>query len=204
MSSRVWKRERCGTLAILALCVGAIAVVLSGCGRAEDLAAKYREGGGENYISGDGSIREIPEATRGEPIQFEGSTTHGGDFKSIDADDDVMVVNFWYAACAPCRVEAPLLESVSRELRDNVTFVGVNVRDSVANAVSFEEELGVAYPSILDRDAGAVLLAFAGEVPPAAVPTTIVLDENRRIAARVLGAVSDPSVLKSLIVEATE
>ncbi len=42
-------------------------------------------------------------------------------------------------------------------------------------------------------------LAFAGPVPPAAVPTTIVLDREGRVAARVLGQLEDASILESII-----
>ena len=73
------------------------------------------------------------------------------------------------------------------------------MRDQAANAASFEEKYGVTYPSILDVDDGEVQLAFAGPVPPAAVPTTIVLDREGRVAARVLGQLKDASILEAII-----
>jgi hypothetical protein len=42
-------------------------------------------------------------------------------------------------------------------------------------------------------------LAFASNVPPNAVPTTLILDARGRVAARVLGAIADRSILTSLI-----
>ncbi|HLS02851.1 MAG TPA: TlpA family protein disulfide reductase, partial [Beutenbergiaceae bacterium] len=42
------------------------------------------------------------------------------------------------------------------------------------------------------------LLDFADYVPPQAVPTTLILDDEGRVAARVLGAV-EHSTLKSLL-----
>ena len=80
-----------------------------------------------------------------------------------------------------------------------VAFVGVNVRDQAGTAASFEQTYGVTYPSILDVNEGTVQLAFAGDVPPAAVPTTIVLDRQGRVAARVLGQLTDASILESII-----
>ncbi|MGO7984058.1 TlpA disulfide reductase family protein, partial [Rhizobium johnstonii] len=51
---------------------------------------------------------------------------------------DVLVVNFWYASCAPCRAEAPDLEKIHAEFDgQGATFVGVNVRDQAATAASF-------------------------------------------------------------------
>ncbi|WP_448810546.1 TlpA family protein disulfide reductase [Agromyces bauzanensis] len=180
-----------------------VAVVLSmlgGCA-SDPLADQYRDGSGKNYISGDGAITEYPAEARGGPVQFAGETT-SGDFSSDDVLGKVVVVNFWFAACAPCRVEAPILRDVHAE-RSEVEFIGINVRDSQQNAQSFEQKYGISYPSILDRQAGEVQLAFAGEVPPSAVPTTIILDQEGRVAARVLGAVDSTSTLNSLITAAS-
>ena len=112
-------------------------------------------------------------------------------------------------------VEAPILEEVSQGFASgtdapdtgaadtaaasDVTFVGVNVRDQAGTAASFEKKYGVTYPSILDVESGSAQLAFAGPVPPAAVPTTIVLDRQGRVAARILGQLTDASILESII-----
>ena len=184
--------------AIVALAT-ASALLLTGC-TSDPLAEQYREGSGKNYIAGDGTISEFDASQRGEPVEFSGETVEGGTFDSADTVGEVTVVNFWYAGCAPCRVEAPILEEVSQSFGgDGVSFVGVNVRDQAGTAASFEETYGVTYPSILDVNEGTAQLAFAGDVPPAAVPTTIVLDQEGRIAARVLGQLTDASILESII-----
>jgi hypothetical protein len=79
-----------------------------------------------------------------------------------------------------------------------VNFLGVNVRDQAATAVSFNERFGVTYPSIMDQN-GQAQLSFASQVPPNAVPTTLVLDAQGRVAARILGQLQDPSILLTLI-----
>ena len=177
--------------------------MLTGCS-SDPLAEQYREGSGKNYIAGDGTISEFAVDQRGEPIEFAGETVEGDSFDSAETLGDVTVVNFWYAGCAPCRVEAPILEEVSQTFgadsgSDDVSFVGVNVRDQAGTAASFEQTYGVTYPSILDVESGTAQLAFAGDVPPAAVPTTIVLDQEGRVAARVLGQLTEASILESII-----
>ena len=148
----------------------------------------------------DDTIVEIAPADRAEPISFAGSLDTGGEADSGQWLGNVVVVNFWYAACPPCRVEAPDLEAVHQQFTAaGVVFIGVNVRDSAPTASSFATEFGVTYPSILDVNEGTVQLAFAGDVPPAAVPTTIVLDRQGRVAARVLGQLTDASILESII-----
>lgn len=183
----------------LAALAASSAVLLTGCA-SDPLAEQYREGSGKNYIAGDGTISEFDASQRGEAVEFSGETVDGDTFDSADTIGEVTVVNFWYAGCAPCRVEAPILEEVSQSFGgEGVSFVGVNVRDQAGTAASFEETYGVTYPSILDVNEGSAQLAFAGDVPPAAVPTTIVLDREGRVAARVLGQLTDASILESII-----
>lgn len=177
-----------------------IAVSLVGCA-AEPLAERLADSEPKGYVSGDGTITEFPLAERASPVEFGGETASGA-FTSADTAGRVAVVNFWFAACAPCRTEAPILAEVQAELPE-VVFVGINVRDSAENVASFERDYGITYPSILDRDSGAAQLAFAGEVAPNAVPSTLILDEEGRIAARVLGALESASVLRALIAEAS-
>jgi len=192
---RLRQRYSTSVVALLA----ASALLLTGCA-SDPLAEQFREGSGKNYIAGDGTISEFDETQRGEPIEFSGETVEGEQFDSADTLGDVTVVNFWYAGCAPCRVEAPMLEKVSQQFADEpVTFVGVNVRDQAGTAASFEKTYGITYPSILDVESGTAQLAFAGPVPAAAVPTTIVLDKQGRVAARVLGQLEDASILTSII-----
>ncbi|MDX2025086.1 TlpA disulfide reductase family protein [Microcella sp.] len=180
----------------------ASAVVLTGCTANEDLADQYRSGNGQGYISGDGAYTVIAEADRGEPIEFEGVIETGDTVSSDDYRGEVLVVNFWYAACPPCRLEAPDLEALSQQFApDGVRFLGVNIYDQAPTAMSFAEEFGVTYPSILDVNDGSVRLAFAGQVAPNAVPTTLVLDQQGRVAARISGVISEPSVLRSMITD---
>jgi peroxiredoxin len=151
------------------------------------------------YVAGDGSVLEIPESERGTPIGFAGIGEDGEQISSTSYLGEVLVVNFWYAACAPCRLEAPDLQATYQTYQaQGVEFLGVNVRDQSATAKEFAATFGVTYPSIIDTDAG-VQLSFAGQVAPNAVPTTLVLDRQGRVAARILGRVTEVSILESLI-----
>lgn len=173
-------------------------VGITGCS-SDPLADQYRAGSGKNYIAGDGTVTEIAVENRGEPITFSGSSETGGTLASTDYLGNVLVVNFWYAGCAPCRAEAPDLEKVHQAtLANNLGFIGVNVRDQAETAVTFNTRFGVTYPSIIDVD-GQAQLSFASNVPPNAVPTTLVLDRQGRVAARILGQLADRSILMTLI-----
>lgn len=185
--------------AVIALALVGVAM-LTGCTANDSLAEQYRAGTGQGYISGDGAYTVIAAADRGEPIAFSGVIENGDTVSSDDYRGEVLVVNFWYAGCPPCRLEAPDLEALAQQFApDGVSFLGVNIYDQAPTALSFAEEFGVTYPSILDVNDGAVRLAFAGQVAPTAVPTTLVLDQQGRVAARIAGLVSEPSVLRSMI-----
>ncbi len=179
----------------------ALALILTACTSGADaLAEQYRSGSGQNYISGDGAITVIAPESRSEPVIFGGELDSGGTFASADYAGSVLVVNFWYAGCPPCRLEAPDLEEISQEYRDqDVVFVGINILDQAPTALAFAEEFGVTYPSIMDVNLGAVRLAFSGEVSPNAVPTTLVLDGQGRVAMRISGLLSEPGVLRGML-----
>lgn len=183
--------------ALVALIAGAL--LLSGCS-ADPLAEQYREGSNKGFIAGDGSVTEIALENRDKSIEFSGVTETGETITSDDTRGEVLVVNFWYASCAPCRAEAEDLQKINAQFEnDGAQFLGVNVRDQAPNAIAFNETYGITYPSVLDVDSGSMQLAFSGAIPPNAVPTTLVLDAEGRVAARILGQVTSPSILETLV-----
>jgi thiol-disulfide isomerase/thioredoxin len=172
---------------------------LTGCAANDPLAQQYKAGDNKNYIAGDGTVLEFAEANRGAPIEWSGATQSGGILKSSQLTGVVVVMNFWYAGCAPCRAEAPELVELNKEFTgQKVQFIGVNVRDGAATAAAFERKFNIVWPSILDSTTGSVLLAFTGVVTPQAVPTTLVIDARGRVSARVLGRI-EKGTLKALI-----
>ena len=76
-------------------------------------------------------------------------------------------------------------------------FVGINTKDGAAAARAHEKRFGVTYPSI-DDDGGRVLLDLRGTLPPSAIPSTLVLDREGRVAARILGK-ADRTVLQGVV-----
>ncbi|WP_022900266.1 TlpA disulfide reductase family protein [Humibacter albus] len=190
-----------GRRRVLAGLVAALAVggLLSGCAN-DALAKQYTSGDDKNYIAGSG-VTEVAPSKRADPVTFSGETEDGTTFSSKSALGDVLVVNFWYAGCPPCRAEASDLAKISSEYASKgVTFIGVNTRDDAATAKAYDARFKVGYPSILDVDGGAVQLAFSGSMRPNATPTTFVMDRKGRIAARIAGDIAvQPSTLTTLI-----
>jgi thiol-disulfide isomerase/thioredoxin len=119
----------------------------------------------------------------------DGTVTLAGDeISTADFAGTPIVVNVWGSWCAPCRAEAPHLVEAAEQLGDRAAFVGLNTRDlDAAPARAFERAFEITYPSIFDPD-GELLLGF-GQLPPKAIPSTVVIDADGRVAARVLGQV---------------
>ena len=173
------RRTTCGVALVLAT------LVLAGCSGSGGQSGAPDKG----YISGDGTVTLMSPAERADPRSFAGTTLAGEPFDVADHRGEVVVVNVWGSWCPPCIAEAPALERVWEQTRSqDVQFVGVNTRDQNAAARAHERRFQISYPSI-DDDSGRVLLAFRGTLPPVAIPSTVVLDRQGRVAARVLGQV---------------
>ncbi|WP_411266170.1 TlpA family protein disulfide reductase [Arthrobacter sp. NamB2] len=199
-TARPTNRRRLLRLAALAFAVP-VSLVMTSCTAEDPLAQQAAAGDGKNYIAGDGSVTEYAESDRGQPVEVSGTLFDGTPVSSADWDDQVTVLNFWYASCAPCREEAPDLVSLHDEYTpQGAAFYGVNIRDERATAEAFERSFGIPYQSFDDKDGG-VLLDMTQYVPPQAVPTTIVLDREGRVSARILG-LADRGTLKALITDA--
>ena len=178
-----------------------VSLLISGCTVNDALADQTQAGDSENYIAGDGSVTEYAPESRGEPVDLTAGLYDGTRIDSADWLGQVTVLNVWYAACAPCRVEAPDLQALSTKYQDEgVQFYGVNIRDEAATAEAFERNFGITYPSIQDKD-GQALLTLAEYVPPQSVPSTLVLDKQGRVAGRIIG-LAEKSTLDALIEDA--
>jgi thiol-disulfide isomerase/thioredoxin len=153
---------------------------------------------GQGYVSGDGSVQTYDAGDRKGPVAIMGTDFEGEDVDTADWAGDVVVVNTWYASCAPCRAEAPDLVELAGA-KDDVRFLGINTEDEAGAAQAFQRTFDVPYPSIEDRT-GAVIASLNGVVPLQAVPTTVVLDQEGYVAARVIGQV-EGSTLEALIDE---
>ncbi|WP_251153451.1 TlpA disulfide reductase family protein [Cellulosimicrobium sp. Marseille-Q4280] len=183
MTARARARARALAAAGVALVAS---VTLSGCAQESGATTDVV---GQGYVSGDGSVRTWDTDDRGEPVSLTGTDYEGGTVDTSTWLGDVVVLNTWYAACAPCRAEAPdLVELANEHEADGVRVVGINTTDEAGAAQAFQRTFEVPYPSIDDRS-GEVVAALSGTVPLQAVPSTVVLDREGRVAARVIGLV---------------
>lgn len=191
---RARPRRRGPAVALVAL------LALAGCTGDEgtSITEQMRQGDDKGYVAGDGQIERLAADERTTTVSLEGTTLEDEAWSSADHAGQVLVVNVWGSWCGPCVAEAPDLEQVATELEEAgepVEFIGVNHRDTVQNALAFQRTHEVSYPSLVD-DGGRTLAQLGGLA--VARPTTLVLDGQGRLAARVSGQV-DATTLRGLV-----
>jgi peroxiredoxin len=164
----------------------ASAVALTGCNGHG--AVKQDVAGTNGYQTGDLTLTYVSPDHRSHPGAVQGRLLSGQHFDLAAWKGKVVVVNWWSSDCAPCQAEGQALEQVYTDMKSRgVEFLGVDIRDNAASARRFAQSIGSTYPSLDDPD-NLVALQFR-HLPPAATPTTIVLDRSGRIAARENGEI---------------
>lgn len=160
--------------------------------------AGQSEGETSARADGESVIEEFepPERVRAKP--FQAKMLSGSSIDTQDLLGQVVVYNVWGSWCVPCATEAPALVENANDFADDAVFVGINVRDNDAAARAFEEEYDVPYDSVVTQDSATAMLSFQGALAAAAVPTTLIVDHEGRVAARVIGPVT-ATTLRALI-----
>ena len=155
--------------------------------------------GDKGYVDGQGIITRLAAKDRRKPGAVSGTTLEGTPLSLAKYAGKVVVLNVWGSWCPPCRKEARLLGAAARELGGGAAFVGVNTKDSSPDqGLAFQRRYDVPYPSFFDP-AGRTLLAFHGTLNPSAIPSTVVLDPEGRVAASILGEVPSQQTLVDLV-----
>ncbi|MGW0121600.1 TlpA family protein disulfide reductase [Streptomyces sp. NPDC003327] len=180
--------------------VGALsaALALSACGGDGNGTSG---GGNTNYVTSKGGISTVAKGERESINQIAGETLDGERLDVADLKGKVVVLNAWGSWCGPCRAEASHFAKVANDLKgEDVAFVGLNTRDAnKQQALTFEEDYQVPYPSLYDPQGKLILFGFPkGTLSLQGIPSTVVLDKEGKIAARALMAI-DEGKLRSMI-----
>ncbi|MDQ0377716.1 TlpA family protein disulfide reductase [Amycolatopsis thermophila] len=178
---------------LAAVLAGAFA--LAGCSTGSDAVSQgsnfqFVAPGGKTDITYEGADRQPIPKLSGEDLMTEGKTISVADYAG-----KVVVINIWGQWCAPCRTEAPELEKLATQTQaQGVQVLGLDVRDDDRSAPQdFVRNRQLTYPSIYDPP-GRSLLSLSG-YPRNAVPSTIILDKQQRVAAVYLRSILAADVL---------
>jgi len=144
------------------------------------------------YVAGSGAAIYIKKIDRKDAPEISGMTLTTG-MKTLNRNQ-VTVLNVWASWCAPCRAEAPVLQEFSI-LYPEVQFAGVLTRDNISSAKAFYENFKLTYPTFTDD---ALLIGFTGSLIPNAIPTTLIIDRDGKVAVRISGELTVGSLKKML------
>ncbi|MFD3654798.1 TlpA family protein disulfide reductase [Streptomyces sp. 24-1644] len=182
---------------LLAAATAAATLTLSACGGDGNKAGG---GGNTNFVTGSGGISTVAKGERVAAPKLDGTTLDGKSLDVADYKGKVVVLNVWGSWCGPCRAEATHFAKVSKETADQgVQFIGINTRDAQkAAAVNFEKDYGVTYPSFFDPTGKLILRFPKGTLNPVAIPSTVVIDRDGKLAARTLQALNAEDLRKMI------
>lgn len=176
--------RRVGVAAIL------LAVLVTGCSGPE------LSSGDQGFVTGNGAVSVLAEEDREAPLgEVAGETVDGEPVSLDDFAGATVVIPVWGSWCGPCRSEAPGLAAAARDLRDDdVAFLGIGSRDrNKVEVRRFLERFDIPYDSIHDED-GQTMLAFRGTLPPMSIPSFVFVDDEGRVAARIIGEADLPTL----------
>jgi thiol-disulfide isomerase/thioredoxin len=186
---------RAKPIAVTALLVLAVTGAATGCAGGQGAQPDTAD---TRFVAGSGKLETFPDAERKAAPAIAGQTLDDKALNLADFKGKVVVLNFWASWCAPCRAEAPVLKDIAAKTKAaGVEFVGVDFKDTKQQALAFERTQQPGYPSLYDQP-GKIALAFQGTVPPAAIPSTLIIDRQGRVAARALGAVKYTELLNAV------
>jgi len=97
----------------------------------------------------------------------------------------VVVLNFWATWCPPCVEETPGLEKFAEQMRlQGVTVMGVSVDEDAAALQTFAAEQHLSFPILRDPSR-----SIAGRYGTFQFPETYIIDQEGRVAEKLIGAV---------------
>jgi thiol-disulfide isomerase/thioredoxin len=151
--------------------------------------AAIQNSGEAGFISGDGTATFLKVEDRKSAPELIALDFKGKEIDLKNYKNKVVVLNVWGSWCGPCRKEAKELQELYvKNKNSGVEFIGINIRDSRVSAEKFITNFGITYPNIFDRD-GVKLLGFKDTLPANAIPSTVLVDKNGKVAARQLGPI---------------
>jgi thiol-disulfide isomerase/thioredoxin len=196
--SRPRSPRRAAARAAAALAVAAVASLGVAACAGGSIGQSTPASNGQSFVSGPGGVTTFGPGKGPLAPPVSGTALGGGKLALAGLRGHVVVMNFWGSWCTPCRAEAHVLGTLARRMHSaGVRFLGVDVRDNPASAEAFIRDFGIGYPSLNDPG-GSIALDFRDTVPPAAIPTTLVIGRGGHITARVIGEVAYPE-LRQLI-----
>lgn len=196
-------RPAAGALRVVLSALAACLALVLTAGCTASTAAPEQTGSEFRFVEGTPSGEVIAAEDRQDAPNITGELLSGEQFELQQHAGNIVVMNFWASWCAPCRVEAPDLQQIYEQYQpQGVELVGVLVRDTKGQGETYSQQVGLTYPSLYDPSTK-VALQLRG-YPLAAIPSTVVIDADGKVAAAYVSVVdleSLSSTIEKLLAE---
>ncbi len=158
------------------------AVLLAGCSVGKD-AVNQTPDNRYHYPGSNSKGSLIAVANRKLAGPVSGKLIGGGTYQLSQDRGKVVVMSFFASWCPPCQVETPQFDSVYRARKaQGVQFVGMDVKDpSKSGSQAWLQAKQISFPVVYDEPAKSALQL--GDVPMNALPDTVLIDKQGRVAA---------------------
>lgn len=120
-----------------------------------------------------GQFRSQEELAVGKPApEFTLNDFDGNPVSLYDLRGKVVLLNFWSAACPPCREKMPILQRIYDDLQGRgFTILAINLNDRPQDALKYLADNGYTFPALKDSD-----LSVARRYAVTGIPKTLILD----------------------------
>jgi len=99
----------------------------------------------------------------------------------------VLILNYWATWCEPCKAEMPVFEQAQQQYRDRgLVVLGVNFQERDEEITAFLNQVGVTFPSLVDRTG-----EVARQWRATGLPTTFLIDRQGVIRDVRVGAFTE-------------
>ena len=149
---------------------------------------------GNSSSASDDNMVAYPAGHRPAAPDFTATSLTGASINFASYRGKIVVLNIWGSWCAPCQSEGPTLKYLDEEYGpQGIAFLGDDLQDTPANALSFLRSEDITYPSVNDAN-GAVEERLAIAAPVNGAPTTLIIDKTGHIAGMIDGPATYPDV----------
>lgn len=172
---------------VLAPLLVALALI-AGCSGGKN-AVDQNAGGQFRYKAATSKGSLIPVASRKTAGDVTGPLRSGGQYQLSQDRGKVVLLNFFASWCAPCQTESPQLDALYQQRKaSGFEVVGLDVKDpSTGQLDNFVANKKLTYPIVIDQPAKTAIQL--GNLPLPALPASVLIDKQGKVAAVYVGAV---------------
>ncbi|HEU5267475.1 MAG TPA: TlpA disulfide reductase family protein [Jatrophihabitans sp.] len=176
--------------------LAAAAILLSACTGSN--AVDQNPNGTFKFTSGTALGTLYPQADRKKAGDFTAPLLDGGKTSLATTKGKIVVLNYWASWCTPCRTETPQFDLLYRKIKNQgVEFLGIDTKDEKSDAEAFVKQNDISFPTVYDEQGETAIRL--GNIPQTALPFTVLIDKQGKVAAVYKIALSAKDLQRAIV-----